>query len=399
MMAAANRSLWPVIAPALGTGGLGEAWQACTTLREHRGDGHVAALLAHGVGGVEAHLLAAGTKGIPAEVLRDNRGWSEEDWGPAAADLAARGLLHADGRATDAGRTLHGEVEDLTDRLAEPAYAALSDGALEDLHGALSRLCRRRGRLGPGAVPQPDGAAPPAVTTVPGPWIANSCHPGRPATPNTGVMRTTIESYKQRAGRLGLEGIEFDDFRDRPLAPEALRSLRYMHDVEHHTVCYLRDLLLTPAHRDPDITSFLSCWVFEEMWHGEAIGAGARGPRREAGAPRIAALRHGRRRRQEAISTLSTIGSAAFAGRAFTALHMTWGAINEWTTQAGYARLSDKADHPTLRELLKPHHEAGGWAHRLLRLRGAPDGSPRAPGRSGSPVSRSSTSGARWARA
>ena len=88
------------------------------------------------------------------------------------------------------------------------------------------------------------------------------------------------------------------------------------------------------------------------MWHGEAIGRVLEAHGEEAGAPRIAALRT-RRRRKEAISTLSTIGSAAFAGRAFTALHMTWGAINEWTTQAGYARLSEKADHPTLRELLK----------------------------------------------
>ena len=103
-----------------------------------------------------------------------------------------------------------------------------------------------------------------------------------------GAMRTTIESYKQRAGRLSLEGIEFDDFKDRPLAPEALRSLRYMHDVEHHTVCYLRDLLLTPAHRDPDITSFLACWVFEEMWHGEAIGQVLEAHGEQAGAPRIA---------------------------------------------------------------------------------------------------------------
>jgi hypothetical protein len=86
---------------------------------------------------VESHVLAAATKAIPTEVLRDNRGWSEVDWGSATADLAARGPLHGDGRATDAGRTLHGEVEDLTDRLAEPAYAGLSDGALEDLLGAL----------------------------------------------------------------------------------------------------------------------------------------------------------------------------------------------------------------------------------------------------------------------
>jgi hypothetical protein len=165
-------------------------------------------------------------------------------------------------------------------------------------------------------------------------------------------MRTTIDSYKSRAGRLNLEGIVFDDFRDLPLPEQALRTLRYMHDVEHHTVCYLRDLLLTPAHQDPAITSFLSCWVFEEMWHGEAIGRVLQAHGEEAGAPRIAALRHGRRRR-EALSSLSTIGSAAFAGRAFVALHMTWGAINEWTTQAGYGRLSALADHPTLTELLK----------------------------------------------
>ena len=137
-----------------------------------------------------------------------------------------------------------------------------------------------------------------------------------------------------------------------PLPPDALRSLRYMHDVEHHTVCYLRDLLLTPAHQDPAITSFLSCWVFEEMWHGEAIAEVLEAHGEQAGAPRIAALRRGHRRRQ-AVSTLSTIASAAFAGRAFIALHMTWGAINEWTTQAGYARLSETAGHPTLRELLR----------------------------------------------
>jgi len=164
-------------------------------------------------------------------------------------------------------------------------------------------------------------------------------------------MRTTIDSYRKRAGRLDLEGINFDDFKDQPLPAAALRSLRYMHDVEHHTVCYLRDLLLTPAHQDPEITSFLSCWVFEEMWHGEAIGQVLEAHGEQAGAPRIAALRQ-RHRRKEALTTLSTIGSAAFAGRAFIAVHMTWGAINEWTTQAGYGRLSERAGHPTLRDLL-----------------------------------------------
>jgi hypothetical protein len=138
VMAGANRSLWAHISTALGTGGLGEAWQACTTLREHRGDGHVAALLVHGLGGLQAHVLAAGTKAIPAELLRDNRGWSKEDWDEASGALTRAGLLHTDGRVTDAGRTLHGEVEERTDELAEPAYAALSHPALEELHGVLA---------------------------------------------------------------------------------------------------------------------------------------------------------------------------------------------------------------------------------------------------------------------
>jgi Helix-turn-helix family len=137
VMAGANRSLWPTISTALGTGGLGEAWQACTTLREHRGDGHVVALLTAGLDGLEAHVLASGTRGQPPEVLRDNRGWSAQEWEHAVARLRARGLVQADGRATAAGRTLHAEVEERTDRLAEPPYAGLSDGAREELAGAL----------------------------------------------------------------------------------------------------------------------------------------------------------------------------------------------------------------------------------------------------------------------
>ncbi len=161
VMAGANRNLWPVIAPALGTGGLAEAWQACTTLREHRGDGHVAALVTYGVDGIAAHLLAAGTKGVPAVLLRENRGWSELEWDAATAALSAGGLLHSDGRATDAGRTVHASIEELTDRLAAPAYAELGDGALADLYGAL-RACAAD-IVGSGVLPFPNPMGLPRV--------------------------------------------------------------------------------------------------------------------------------------------------------------------------------------------------------------------------------------------
>ncbi|HWF17044.1 MAG TPA: hypothetical protein VG244_12740 [Acidimicrobiales bacterium] len=157
VMAAANRGLWPAIGTALGTGGLAEAWQACTTLREHRGDGHVATLVAHDLAGIDAHLLAAGTKAVPPEVLRDNRGWSEEEWEQASSRLAARGLLHTDGRATDDGRTLHASVEEQTDRLAVAPYAELGDAAVADLHGALTACAREVVATGVLPFPNPMG--------------------------------------------------------------------------------------------------------------------------------------------------------------------------------------------------------------------------------------------------
>jgi len=140
----ANRALWPSVEAALrrqavpdAAVALGQAWQACTTLREHRGDGHVAALLVHGLNGLEAHLLAAGTLGVPADVLRNGRGWTGAQWAAGIARLAGRGLLAPDGVATDAGRDLRRRIEAMTDDLAAPAFAALTDEETADLYRAL----------------------------------------------------------------------------------------------------------------------------------------------------------------------------------------------------------------------------------------------------------------------
>src|SRR5438105_4555509 len=54
-------------------------WHACTLLREHRGDGHVAALTAAGLDGVEAHVTIAAAGNIPRETLQSNRKWSDDD--------------------------------------------------------------------------------------------------------------------------------------------------------------------------------------------------------------------------------------------------------------------------------------------------------------------------------
>jgi hypothetical protein len=164
-------------------------------------------------------------------------------------------------------------------------------------------------------------------------------------------MRFDIDHFAALTHRLDISGIDFEAFKDRPLPAPALRCLRYMHDVEHHSACYLRDLLVTRAHRDPDITTFLTIWNYEEHWHGEAIGHVLAAHGETANSDRVMSLRRGLGLRDQARPIISQV-SSALSGHV-VALHMAWGAINEWTTQAGYARLAQRADHPVLSELLR----------------------------------------------
>jgi hypothetical protein len=164
-------------------------------------------------------------------------------------------------------------------------------------------------------------------------------------------MSFDLATYHRLSEKLDVGDVDFDSFRDHPLSPEALRCLGYMHDVESHTVCYLRDLLVTRAHRDPELTSFLTLWNYEEFWHGEAIGKILEAHEEQAGRTRIAALRQ-RLPKRHAWKPLTFQLASAITPHV-TALHMTWGAVNEWTTQAAYARLARLADHPVLTQLLR----------------------------------------------
>jgi hypothetical protein len=100
-------------------------WHGATLYREFRGDGHVAALLGDGVGGLEAHVLAAAGGQLPGSFLREYRGWSEEEWAEAAARLRERGWLEADGTMTEAGHTARDARERRTDELATPPWDQL----------------------------------------------------------------------------------------------------------------------------------------------------------------------------------------------------------------------------------------------------------------------------------
>ncbi|HEY7875412.1 MAG TPA: hypothetical protein VIG64_09850 [Actinomycetota bacterium] len=115
-------------------------WHAATLLREHRGDGHVAVLVAEGIDGCEAHVMLVASGRSTAEIQREFRRWSEDEWAEAVARLRARGLVDASGSFTDAGRDLHVAIERRTDELALVPYRALDEGELDRLNKCLETI-------------------------------------------------------------------------------------------------------------------------------------------------------------------------------------------------------------------------------------------------------------------
>ena len=101
-------------------------WHAITLLREHRGDGHIAALLADEVGPCEALVMHAATGDVPVDVLRSTRAWSDAEWAEGEQTLRERGWLDDTGA--------------LTDELAAKPYECLEPDELDELISALEPL-------------------------------------------------------------------------------------------------------------------------------------------------------------------------------------------------------------------------------------------------------------------
>jgi len=135
---------------------IGRLWHAATILREHRGDGHVAALLTAGVDGCESLVWRVGVDGGRLrEVTQPARGWADEQWQAAARRLETRGWITAEGTATAAGREAYAEVEALTDSLAATPWRRLGDDGAERCAGLLSQLTARAWKTLPDDNPIP----------------------------------------------------------------------------------------------------------------------------------------------------------------------------------------------------------------------------------------------------
>lgn len=135
-------------------------WQACTAAREHRGDGHVAALVTADLDGCEALVLfGADDRNPPGDLLRESRGWSAEEWAVSSERLGSRGLLDSAGRLTDGGVALRTDIETATDVAAARLFVelAVTREELAALAGPIARSLRDSATI---TYPNPMGLPP-----------------------------------------------------------------------------------------------------------------------------------------------------------------------------------------------------------------------------------------------
>lgn len=120
---------------------LARLWQAATTLREHRGDGHVAAVVAAGLDGCET-LVWRSSNDLSRETLQPFRGWTDEQWQAATERLTDRGWLDSSGRPTEHGLTTFAGIERTTDELAARVWQSMDDDAVQRLRELLTPIAR-----------------------------------------------------------------------------------------------------------------------------------------------------------------------------------------------------------------------------------------------------------------
>lgn len=137
-----------------------DLWLGLSSLREHRGDGHVIACVTHGLGPLEATVTMVAGGRIPRASIQPHRGWSDTDWSAAEKTLTGRGLLR-DGHLTAAGVRCRADIEEATDRLAARPVDTLGEARVTAIVEALTPLAQRVVDDGTVPVPNPIGVGRP----------------------------------------------------------------------------------------------------------------------------------------------------------------------------------------------------------------------------------------------
>jgi len=146
-------------------------WQASATLREHRGDGHVIALVEGGIAGISSIVLRSPVD-LDATSVRKARGWTEEQWAAEVDDLTVRGLLTGLGEISEKGRRALDRAEHMTNKLAVLPWSGMTDDKITGVARILAPIARACQAVfpfpNPLGMPQPwDSNLDPTASSVP----------------------------------------------------------------------------------------------------------------------------------------------------------------------------------------------------------------------------------------
>jgi hypothetical protein len=164
-------------------------------------------------------------------------------------------------------------------------------------------------------------------------------------------LQFDVEKYVRNSKKVDISDLDLAEARKYPVSDDEVRALTYMCDIESHTIVYLRAILNTCAVEDPQTTSFLSCWAYEEFFHGNTI----RQFLDAIGAP-VSATRMAEVQKASSMTEwLKELGSSILCRFSphFHGAYLTYGAISELSTLEGYGVMARRTRNPILAEVVR----------------------------------------------
>lgn len=157
-----------------------------------------------------------------------------------------------------------------------------------------------------------------------------------------------IDRFMDASEKLDLSDIDWSEVPKHPITSEALRTLRYFLATEQSTFFYVKALMSTRASiEEPEVAPFLCVWMYEEEFHGRAFRKflDAYG---DKVAPNYRTKTFMRRGPGERVDEIAQSLLSRLFPSGWPAVHMVWGAVQEYTTYLAYQALIDRIDHPIL---------------------------------------------------
>ena len=170
-------------------------------------------------------------------------------------------------------------------------------------------------------------------------------------TENAPILQFDVDKYVRNSKKVDISDLDLTQASRYPVSDDEVRALTYMCDIESHTIVYLRAILNTCAVEDSQTTSFLSCWAYEEFFHGHTI----RQFLDAIGAPVSSTRMLEVQKATSFHEWLKELGSSIVCrfSRHFHGAYLTYGAISELSTLEGYGVMARRTQNPILAEIVR----------------------------------------------